>query len=86
MGVCSRGIAATARWLHLMGGDLHDIETALDICTERAGEQLLARTLLPRLNSDLRSILDKGTRFDLCEAFEPAGAEYPEEMACSWDV
>ena len=72
--------------LALMAGDLHDVETAIDICAERAADQLLARTLLPRLNPDLRSILDHGTRFGLCPAYEPAGAEYPEEVACSWDV
>jgi len=72
--------------LALMSGDLSDAETALDICAERAGEQLLARTLLPRLDSDLRSLLDQGTRFGLCQAFEPASAEYPEEAACSWDA
>ena len=70
--------------LALLCGDLTDIETALTICTERAGEQMLARSLLPRLDPDLRALLDHGTRFGLCPAFEPAGAEYPEEVACSW--
>jgi microcompartment protein CcmL/EutN len=70
--------------LALMSGDLQDVEVALDICSERAGEQLLARTLMPRLDSGLRSILDQGTRFASCPAFEPEGAEYPEEVACSW--
>ena len=72
--------------LALMSGDLSDVEIALDICSERAGDQLLAQTLLPRLDPGLRSVLDQGTRFGLCEAFEPAGAEYPEEIACSWDA
>jgi microcompartment protein CcmL/EutN len=72
--------------LALMSGDLFDVETALDICSERAGGQLLARTLLPRLDSDLRSVLDQGTRFGACTAWEPSGAEYPEEIACSWDA
>ena len=72
--------------LALMSGDLFDVETAIDICTERSAGQLLARTLLPRLDSDLRSILDEGTRFGPCSAWEPSGAEYPEEVACSWDV
>ena len=72
--------------LALMSGDLTDVEAALGICTDRAGDQLLARTLLPRLDSDLRSLLEQGTRFGLCPAFEPGGAEYPEEVACSWDV
>ncbi len=72
--------------LALMSGDLTDAETALGICTERAGDQLLAQSLLPRLDSDLRSLLDQGTHFGLCPAFEPGGAEYPEEVACSWDA
>ncbi|MGI9223316.1 MAG: BMC domain-containing protein [Woeseiaceae bacterium] len=72
--------------LALMSGELTDVETALGICTERAGDQLLARTLMPRLDTDLRSLLEEGTRFGSCPAFEPAGAEYPEEVACSWDA
>ena len=70
----------------LLCGNLHDAESAMDICTERAGDQLLARTLLPRLDPDLRSILDTNTRFGQSPAHEPAMAEYPEEVACSWDV
>jgi microcompartment protein CcmL/EutN len=69
----------------LMSGDLTDAETALGICADRAGEQLLARTILPRLDINLRQLLDKGTSFNSCPAFEPAGAEHPEEVACSWD-
>ena len=70
--------------LALMSGDLTDAETALAICIERAGDQLLAQSLLPRLDPDLRRLLDQGTRFSLCPALEPASAEYPEEVACSW--
>ena len=72
--------------LALLSGDLFDVETALDICSERAGGQLLARSLLPRLDADLRSVLDQGTQFGACSAWEPSGAEYPEEIACSWDA
>ena len=72
--------------LALMSGDLSDVETALEICADRAGDQVLARTLMPRLDPELRSLLDQGTRFGLCPAFEPVGAEYPEEVACSWDA
>lgn len=72
--------------LALLSGNLFDVETALEICSERAGEQLLAGTLLPRLDSDLRSVLDQGTRFESCPGWEPAGAEYPEEVVCSWDA
>ena len=72
--------------LALLCGDLTDVETAIGICEERAGDQLRARTLLPRLDPDLRTLLERGTQFGPCPAFEPAGAEYPEEIACSWDV
>jgi microcompartment protein CcmL/EutN len=72
--------------LALMSGDLTDAETALGICADRAGDQVLAQTLMPRLDPDLRQLLDHGTRFSLCPNFEPASAEYPEEIACSWDA
>ncbi len=72
--------------LALLTGDLTDTETALSICRERAGDRLLAGSLLPRLDNDLRNVLDEGTRFGACPAYEPAGAEYPEEVACSWDA
>ncbi len=68
----------------LMSGDLTDADTALGICADRAGDQLLARTILPRLDINLRQLLDQGTSFALSPAFEPAGAEHPEEVACSW--
>ena len=69
----------------LMSGDLTDADTALAICAERAGDQLLARSILPRLDINLRQILDQGTSFGQCTNFEPAGAEHPEEVACSWE-
>ncbi len=70
----------------LVTGDLTDTETALGIAAERAGKQLYATSLLPRLDPNLREILDAGTHFGRCAAFEPDGAEYPEEVACSWDA
>jgi len=72
--------------LAMLSGDLSDVEIAIEICTDRAGDQLLATTLLPRLDPGLRAILDQGTRFGECQAFEPAGAEFPLEVACSWDA
>ena len=68
----------------LMGGDLTDAETALRICVDKAGSQLRARTLLPRLDPNLRRLLDHGTSFGDCPALEPDSAEYPEEVECSW--
>ena len=70
--------------LALLCGDLSDAETALDICAERAGDRLLSRTLMPRLDPDLRTLLDQGTRFGQCPAHEPDSAEFPEEVPCSW--
>lgn len=69
-----------------VSGDLTDVETALAICAERAAEQLLSRSCLPRLDPNLREILDQGTHFEHCPQFEPAGAEHPDEVACSWDA
>jgi microcompartment protein CcmL/EutN len=71
--------------LALMSGDLTNTETALDICAERAGDQLLTRSLQRWLDPNLRQIFNQGTRFSLCPSFEPAGAEHPEEVECSWD-
>ncbi len=70
----------------LLSGNLTDTETALAICDERAGDHMLCGSLLPRLDSDLRVVLEQGTRFGGCPPYEPAGAEYPEEIACSWDA
>ena len=81
-----RGDGLGGHALALLGGELYDAETALEICAERAGDHLLARTLMPRLDPDLRSLLDQGTRFKACPAHEPAAAEYPEEAPCSWDA
>lgn len=71
--------------LALMSGNLTDAETALAICNDRAGDQIRASTLLPWLDPNLRQLLDHGTHFNRCPAFEPAGAEHLEEVECSWD-
>ena len=70
----------------LMSGDLTDTETALAICSDKSGERRLDQRLLPRLDSDLGRLLDTTSRFSKCPAHEPASAEYPEEVACSWDA
>ena len=69
----------------LMSGDLTVAETALMICAERAGDELLARSILPRLDTNLRDIIDQGTSFRDCPNFEPAGAEQLMEVACAWE-
>jgi microcompartment protein CcmL/EutN len=73
------------RAIAFLSGDLTDAATALEICAERAAGQLLTTALLPRLDPNLRRLLDRGSRFDSCRPFEPAGAEHPEEIVCSWD-
>jgi len=73
------------RALALLSGSLTDVEAALGVCLERAGNQLLATALLPRLDDSFRRVLDAGTSFGPCEPCEPDGAEHPEEVACSWD-
>lgn len=69
----------------LLSGDVAAAKTALEICVERAGGQLIRSSLLPRLDTDLRQLLEQGTHFGNCTPHEPAGAEHLEEVACSWD-
>ena len=73
------------RGLAFLTGALNDLTAAGEICVERAGNQLLASELLPRLDPNLRAVLDGTSRFGKAEPFEPEGAEHPEEAACSWD-
>ena len=73
------------RAIALLSGDVADVATALEICVERAGNQLLGSSLLPRLDTDLRQLLEQGTQFRSCPPHEPDGAEHLEEVACSWD-
>jgi len=73
------------RGVAFLTGALNDLSAAREICIERAGNQLLTSELLPRLDPNLRSVLDRTSRFASAKAFEPDGAEHPEEAACSWD-
>ena len=73
------------RAIALLSGEVADAATALEICVERAGNQLLGSSLLPRLDTDLRQLLERGTEFRSCPPHEPDGAEHLEEVACSWD-
>jgi len=69
----------------LLTGTLEECEAALAICRERAGHRVVAADLVPRLDDDLRRLLEQGTEFRACAPLEPAGAERLEEVACSWD-
>jgi microcompartment protein CcmL/EutN len=73
------------RAIALLYGDVADAGTALEICHERIGNQLIGSSLLPRLDTDLRGLLGQATEFRSCPPHEPAGAEHLEEVSCSWD-
>jgi microcompartment protein CcmL/EutN len=73
------------RAVALLSGAVADATTALEICADRVGSLLIGSSLIPRLDADLRRLLEQGTRFETCTPHEPAGAEHPEEVACSWD-
>jgi microcompartment protein CcmL/EutN len=73
------------RALTFLSGALTDVDEARGICIERAGNHLLSAALLPRLDANLRTLLDHGSQFRTGAPFEPAGAEHPEEAVCSWD-
>ena len=73
------------RAIALLYGDVADAVTALEICNERIGSQLIGSSLLPRLDGDLRKLLAQATEFRRCPPHEPAGAEHLEEVTCSWD-
>jgi microcompartment protein CcmL/EutN len=73
------------RAIALLYGDVADAGTALEICQERIGNQLIGSSLLPRLDADLRELLGQATEFRSCAPHEPAGAEHLEEVPCSWD-
>jgi len=73
------------RAVALLSGALEEIETALAICRERAEGRIVAGDLVPRLDDNLRRLLEQGTEFRACPPLEPDGAERLEEAACSWD-
>jgi microcompartment protein CcmL/EutN len=62
----------------LFDGPLTEVQAALEIAAGRIpGERILHRSLMPRLDENLRRLLDETTRFAACTAFEPDGAEHP---------
>ncbi len=73
------------RAVALLSAKLTDAAAAVEICTELAGESLVASALLPRLDDNLRRLLGAGTRFAAGEGIVPDGAEHPEEVVCSWE-
>jgi len=69
----------------LLSGTLDEAEAALALCRERAGHRLVSAALVPRLDDNLRRLLEQGTEFRACPPLEPDGAERLSEVACSWD-
>ena len=67
--------------LALLDGLLPDVAAALEIAHERVGSPaaVVASTLMPRLDEDLRTLLEGGTAFAPCRPCQPAGAELPED-------
>ena len=60
----------------VFGGELADLEAALELGAERLGpNRLRQRALLPRLDETLRRLLAAGSRFADCALLEPADAE-----------
>lgn len=68
------------RALAVLAGRLPDVQEALEMAraTRGAAVEWLGGTLLPRLDDTLRDVLNAGTTFGPCHAFEPAGAEKVE--------
>lgn len=65
------------RALAVLGGDLPDVQAALDLAraAKGAAADWLGGTLLPRLDETLRDVINGGTSFRACGSVEPAGAE-----------
>jgi len=59
------------RGVAFLSGSLTDVRAAREISLERAGNQLLRSELLPRLDANVRAVLDRGTHFGSSEPFEP---------------
>ncbi len=62
----------------LLDGALDEVEAALEIGAGSVeGETILHRSILPRLDGNLRQLLNAGTHFARCEMMQPDGAELP---------
>ncbi|MEN8164737.1 MAG: BMC domain-containing protein [Acidobacteriota bacterium] len=60
----------------LLDGLLADVEAACEIGRELIPQQfLLQTTVIPRLDTTLKSLLNEGTHFAACADFQPEGAE-----------
>lgn len=66
--------------LGVIDGALPDVQQALELAPTLCGEcaEVLAASLLPRLDDTLRGVLAAGTAFGTCAAVQPAGAEILE--------
>ena len=65
----------------LLDGTLTDVSAALDIgCGLLHEAQLISRALIPRLDGNLRRLLDEGSSFAPCAMHVPDGAELDEAV------
>ena len=66
----------------LFDGAVADVTAALEIAAERLNPgQIVHCSLMPRLDGDLRRLLNAGTRFTPCAPATPEGAEQHEELS-----
>ncbi len=60
----------------LLDGLVADVEAADELCREVIPQRfLLQTTVIPRLDTTLKSLLNEGTNFAACANFQPEGAE-----------
>lgn len=60
----------------LLDGGVANMEVALEMAASSVTTgKVHARTIIPRLDETLRTVLAAGTRFGLCEPVQPEGAE-----------
>ncbi len=64
--------------LAVLDGELFDVQEVARRA-EAAGSDVCAAAVMSRVDETLRQVLSEGTRFAVCSAIEPAGAEKVEE-------
>lgn len=69
------------RALGIVDGLLPDVQEAMDLAVASCGAcaQVLAASLMPRLDETLRYVVAAGSQFQTCHVVEPIGAEKLED-------
>jgi microcompartment protein CcmL/EutN len=63
----------------VVDGALPDVQEALELASLKAGTaEILATSLMPRIDDTLRKVLGEGTRFAECARWQPPGGEQVE--------